>query len=79
MGHRHKHNNHNFAKGLILGSLAGGLTALLFAPKKGKHLRKDLAHKYEELSDKTHDVIDEATHRAEKLVSKAKKATRKRR
>jgi len=37
--------NGYFVKGLIFGCVSGALAGLLFAPKSGKELRKDIKHK----------------------------------
>ncbi len=62
----------SFIVGAILGSIAAGVTALLFAPKKGKELRKDIKKKYGEYSDKTEDLVNNVSDRAMELVEKAK-------
>ncbi len=38
----------NFLKGLLLGSFIGSAFGVLFAPKSGKEMRKELATKYKE-------------------------------
>jgi len=54
-------NENNYWKGLltgtILGGVAGAITALLLAPKSGKELRADLAEKSYELYDKAADYF----------------------
>lgn len=58
-----------YAKGLLVGALLGGavgaITALLFAPKPGVELRKDIADKSAELYDKATDCL----HNAESNIS----------
>ena len=44
-----------FLGGLITGGILGGIAGLLFAPKSGKKLRRDI-------SKKTDEIIDEAKH-----------------
>jgi gas vesicle protein len=48
----------NFIKGAVTGALAGAGSALLFTPKTGKQLRKELMQKYEQASETTNDVIE---------------------
>jgi gas vesicle protein len=54
-------NENNYWKGLvagtIIGGLAGAITALLLAPKSGKELRQDIAEKSQELYDKAQDYL----------------------
>ena len=54
-------NENNYWKGLvagtIIGGLAGAVTALLLAPKSGKELRKDIAEKSQDLYDKAADYL----------------------
>lgn len=61
-----------FALGLFFGSLVGGISALLFAPKSGAKLRKDISKKYDKVSDKTQDLIENVSEQAEELFEKAK-------
>ena len=61
-----------FVLGAFLGGVAGGLAALLFAPKPGKELRKDITKKYGEASDKTKEMIDCLCDHASDLAEKAK-------
>ncbi len=50
-----------FSKGVLIGAILGGaigaVTALLFAPKSGEELRKDIADKSSEIYDKTSDYM----------------------
>jgi gas vesicle protein len=77
----------NFKKGLLIGFFAGGALgaaiALLFAPKSGKELRKDIKEKGEEYIDdaekyisqarvKAVDMINEGKRRSERLIKDAK-------
>lgn len=56
-----KQGDSGFTQGLLLGTIIGGaigaITALLFAPKSGAELRKDIAMKSQELYDKTTDYL----------------------
>lgn len=61
-----------FALGAILGGVIGGVTALLFAPKAGKHLRKDIANKCEDISDKAQCLLENVCDQTQDLVEKAK-------
>lgn len=75
-----------------LGSLISGVTALLFAPKPGKELRKDIADKtvqgaefvkeqskigYERASKFTEEAIGKAKDKIDDAMSKIKKTTEK--
>lgn len=43
----------NFIKGLLFGSLAGGLGGLLFAPKSGKETREQMLRYVDETTEAT--------------------------
>ena len=63
---------HGFGSLLLGGAIGAGL-ALLFAPKKGEELRKDLLDKISELCDKLKDVdADDVTKAMEKKVKEIK-------
>ncbi|MFN4984781.1 MAG: YtxH domain-containing protein [Ignavibacteria bacterium] len=87
-----EHVNGSYTKGFLVGAVVGGavgaVLALLFAPKSGRELRRDIADKTGELYDKAShyiskdpdspshgpldDVINEGRIRAERIVSSAK-------
>ena len=68
---------------LMIGIGAGALVALLFAPKSGKQLRRDIRRRLddardtlqdwsEEAQDKVHDVVDRSAEWAEELREAAR-------
>lgn len=63
----------HFTQGLILGTIIGGtigaITALLFAPKSGAELRRDIAEKSHELYDKTADYLYSAESQLGSAIS----------
>lgn len=76
-----------FVVGAIIGGAIGAVTALLFAPKSGEELRKDIAEKstdaygkaqkyFEEkeviISDKIKSTVNEGKIKADKIVDSAK-------
>ncbi len=84
-------NNSNYTKGFLIGAVVGGavgaVVALLFAPKSGKELRRDIAERTEDVVDKAQqmfnkatgqvesgveDVVNEGRLRAERIVSSAR-------
>lgn len=69
-------NEDRFFKGLVFGALVAGIGALLFAPKSGKELRKDIQDRANTIRDdaeqKIHDLEDNIAKRTEKLKSAAK-------
>ncbi len=65
-------NKKGFLIGTLFGGLVGGMTALLFAPKAGHKLRKDIARKCCEVSDKTQDLVCGVSDQAKQLVEKAR-------
>jgi len=62
-----------YAKGLFTGFLSGGaivaLVALLYAPKSGKELRKDIKDKTDHYYDETGKLISDAKSKAKDLVN----------
>lgn len=77
-------NVKGFMIGLLAGGAIGGLAALLYAPKSGKELRKDITKKRKELvndageyigaaKSKASDIISDGRKKAEELISEARK------
>lgn len=66
MGHKK-----SFTLGAVLGGLCGGMTALLFAPKKGKDLRKDLCKTCDATTEKARELMETAKEESEALIEKA--------
>lgn len=60
-----------FFLGAVVGGLCAGVTALLFAPKKGSAMRKELQKKYKDISYKTHELLDQAKCETEEVIEKA--------
>lgn len=60
-----------FTLGAVIGGLCGGLTALLFAPKKGKHLRADLLKHYDVATERARELMEEAQEQSEDLIKQA--------
>lgn len=84
---REQNNTGGAAKGFILGVLAGGIagsvTALLYAPKSGRELRKDIGQKkdklvsdvdryYEDTKKRLDVMIDEGKRKAENIIKDAR-------
>ncbi len=51
--------------GLLLGGIAGAITALLLAPQSGEETRKVIIDKSIEIKDKAIETVDEARKQAE--------------
>lgn len=49
----------NFFAGLVIGSLAGAATALLFAPQSGKDTRQQISDRAMQLRDQTTSVLED--------------------
>jgi gas vesicle protein len=73
----------SFLFGVLVGGAVGAVVALLFAPKSGKELRRDLAETGEDFLDKAGDMIsrggeqvddaiNEGRQRAQRIVSSAR-------
>jgi gas vesicle protein len=55
-------------KGLIVGGLIGAALGILYAPKSGKEMRKEIINSTEELLDKAKEQYEEACKKIEKLA-----------
>jgi len=55
---------------LLIGLGAGALAGLLFAPKSGRQLRRDLRRKYEDAREAMEEFADEARGRVEEAVER---------
>jgi len=55
---------------LLIGLGAGALIGLLFAPKSGKQMRKELRRRYEDARDTIEDWKDEAQGAAEEALKR---------
>lgn len=55
---------------LMIGVGVGALVALLFAPKSGKQMRKDIRRKFEDARETLEDWSDEAQERIGDAVDK---------
>jgi gas vesicle protein len=55
---------------LFIGLGAGALVALLFAPKTGKQLRKDLRRTYEDAREAVENLTDEAKDRVGDIMER---------
>ena len=56
---------------LMVGVGAGALIALLFAPKSGKQLRRDIRRKLEDARDSIEDWSEEAQDRVQDVVDRS--------
>jgi len=61
-----------FMSGLLLGGIAGAVTALLLAPQSGEETRKVILDKSMELKDKALETVEEARQRAEEAADEAR-------
>lgn len=58
--------------GAAIGAAAGAVTALLFAPKPGRELRKDIADGARQVGEKTQEIAEKVGEQATQLASKVK-------
>jgi gas vesicle protein len=61
-----------FAAGLLIGGLAAGAAALLFAPQSGEKTRELIKEKSIELRDQAQMTAEEAMARAEAIAADAR-------
>ncbi|WP_018750446.1 YtxH domain-containing protein [Paenibacillus sanguinis] len=64
--------NKGWLLGAAIGTIIGSVTALLFAPKPGKELRKDIADGARQVGEKTQEVAGMVTEKGTVLVDKVK-------
>ncbi len=69
MGKEHDNYTKGFLLGAIVGGVAGAVTALLFAPKSGAELRKDIAETSTQLYDKSKDYFVTVEDSVSKAIS----------
>ncbi|HRE09716.1 MAG TPA: YtxH domain-containing protein [Ignavibacteria bacterium] len=62
-----------FLLGLLAGGAIGGLTALLYAPKSGRELRKDIGKKGREVIKETEHYVDNAKTKASEILSESRR------
>jgi gas vesicle protein len=71
----------NIGKGLFIGLLTGGaigaILALLYAPKSGRELRKDIKDKTDEYIGDAERYIADAKDKAKSLINEGKKKSEK--
>lgn len=54
--------------GLLIGAIVAAITSLLFAPKSGKDLRKDISHGTKEAWDHADEYLDTARKKGQEVV-----------
>lgn len=62
-----------FLFGIAAGSLIGATAALLYAPKKGKELRKDISKKKDKMVKDAEHYVKDAKKRASNIINQGKK------
>lgn len=65
----HQDNFGAFLAGLLLGGMAGGIAALLFAPQSGEETRTIIRDKAIELRDQANETLEETLSKAEKAAN----------
>jgi len=74
---RHKNSYSGFVKGLLIGGVAASSVSLLFAPKSGKKLRRDIQKKSTRLLHDAESKFDSIESNAEKLLEDTEKRFKK--
>lgn len=72
MSRNNKCHGKGFAWGTLVGGVIGGVTALLFAPKSGEKMRKDIGKKYGDMTHKAQDLMEDVCDQTQDLVKRAK-------
>jgi gas vesicle protein len=63
----------SFLLGLLAGGLAGGAIALLYAPKSGREMRKDISQKKDKLIKDADRYYEDTKKRVDKMLHDGKK------
>lgn len=66
--YKEKHRTEGLILGLLLGVLVAAITSLLFAPKSGKELRKDISTGSKKAWNQADDYIDTARKKGQEVV-----------
>ncbi|WP_110933401.1 YtxH domain-containing protein [Paenibacillus bouchesdurhonensis] len=64
--------NKGWIWGAAIGTIVGSVTALLFAPKPGKELRKDIADGARQVGEKTGEIAGKVSEQGVHLAEKVK-------
>jgi len=67
-----KKNPAGFLTGLVLGGVAGAVTALLFAPQSGEETRQQLQQRARDLSDQATATVDDVVAQARTKTDEVK-------
>lgn len=67
--------NSRFFLGALFGASIAGVAALLYAPKSGKELRRDIANEIDRLVEETEEYVDYAVERGVEMYDTASIAT----
>ena len=62
----------NFLVGVLIGGMAGAVTALLFAPQSGRETRQQIQHKAMELRDQTTSTVENTVAQVQSKASQLK-------
>lgn len=63
-----------FTAGALVGGLIGAATALLFAPKSGRHTRRKLRRTAEEIGDRAEEKLEYAVDDAREVADEPRRA-----
>jgi gas vesicle protein len=63
-----------FMAGAFMGAAVGGILSVLFAPKSGEELRKELQEKSAQIIDEVQKAASQAQQEMEKEISSVKEA-----
>ena len=67
-----KENCKSFIRGALIGSIAGSVAALLFAPKSGRELRQDITDQARHVSDKGQELVGKISDTSMEYTDKIK-------
>ncbi|GAK38699.1 YtxH domain-containing protein [Paenibacillus urinalis] len=70
-----KDTNKSLLWGTLIGTVAGSITALLFAPKSGAELREDIAENAKLVTEKGQNLAEKVSEQSVRIASKVKEST----
>ena len=69
---KEKRSSKGFIAGMLTGGIIGGFIAVLYTPKSGKAVRRDITHKKDELKYNAGKYLENAKEKVSEIVQDGK-------